>query len=471
MHNVIHCPALPSENLARAHNIDLNIVLQQISDDCLQTSLEVKCTYIMEPSGSEDSLRASSSGLPATSFTTFGMFILDEIHWLTPGATSLPPKYDLVGGAGTYAALGARLVLSDAPASASDAKAVSWIVDVGSDFPIQVRNAIESWKTDCVFREDTTRLTTRAWNGYGEHEYRGFRYLTPKKRLEVSSLNDKQIRSRSFHMVCSAERCQELVQSLVQARTERDIEELPVIVWEPVPDLCSPAELTKLQQAAKDCTVISPNSVELRMFFPDQLAAAQEQLVHQLLGLDKHDNSQSSQPHTIVREGADGCTLYITSSTKEPGSVPARSIHLPAYHTTTSDPTAIDSAKRVSDPTGGGNTFLGALSLALILPPSNTNTQARTGNPRNRPVTALIQQRLNLVSRVEDSGLRNAAIQLVVAAVHALIAASYAIEQNGVPSPSISEDGATELWNGTSFMARTERYLDREADMIMQQME
>lgn len=418
-----------------------------------------------------DSLDSFTMNSPLVSFTTFGMFILDEIHWLSHGPTSPPPKYNLVGGAGTYAALGARLVLSDAPAFAKDAKEVSWIVDVGSDFPLQVRKTIDSWNTDCIFREDTARLTTRAWNGYGDQEHRDFRYLTPKKRLEVSSLNIRQIKSRSFHMVCSPERCHELASSLKRARTEQGVDETPVVVWEPIPDLCTPAELTNLQQAAKHCTVISPNSAELKMFFPDEHGATQQHLVHQLLRLDKHNHSQGSIPHAIIREGADGCTIYVVLPPDELGVIATQPIHLPAYHTTACDPTAIDSATRVSDPTGGGNTFLGALSLALTLSPLMASTPTPAGNDMpSRPLTALIQQHLKL-----NPGLQAAAsghiIQLVTATIYALIAASYAIEQNGVPSLARSENGDTELWNGTSLMARTERYLHREASMITKQIE
>lgn len=51
--------------------------------------------------------------------------------------------------------------------------AVSWIVDKGSDFPSDMMDLISSWDTGCVVREDKGRLTTRAWNGYGENEKRG----------------------------------------------------------------------------------------------------------------------------------------------------------------------------------------------------------------------------------------------------------------------------------------------------------
>ena len=73
-----------------------------------------------------------------------------------------------MGGAGTYAAIGARLV-----AGSEHSRSVGWIVDIGSDFPCEFRRTLESWQTSCLFREDESRLTTRAWNGYGPGEHRG----------------------------------------------------------------------------------------------------------------------------------------------------------------------------------------------------------------------------------------------------------------------------------------------------------
>ena len=97
-------------------------------------------------------------------FCTFGMFIIDEIEYTGDHA----PAKSIMGGAGTYAALGARLV-----AGREHAGQVSWIVDAGSDFPPHFRTQLQNWETGCVLRTDNSRLTTRAWNGYGENEYRG----------------------------------------------------------------------------------------------------------------------------------------------------------------------------------------------------------------------------------------------------------------------------------------------------------
>jgi hypothetical protein len=89
----------------------------------------------------------------------------DEIHWLD----GRPPSLDVLGGAGSYTAVGARLFCGP-PASS---KAVGWIVDCGSDFPADVRATIEDWRTSCLMRETPERLTTRARNDYGANDFRG----------------------------------------------------------------------------------------------------------------------------------------------------------------------------------------------------------------------------------------------------------------------------------------------------------
>lgn len=58
-------------------------------------------------------------------------------------------------------------------AGPTHARSVSWIVDVGSDFPSETLAVIKSWGTNCAIREDHSRLTTRAWNGYHPNEKRG----------------------------------------------------------------------------------------------------------------------------------------------------------------------------------------------------------------------------------------------------------------------------------------------------------
>lgn len=113
-------------------------------------------------------------------FCTLGMFIIggSPIDCETQGPNHTtddiefpPPREavkDILGGAGSWSALGARL-FSPPPKSES----VGWVVDAGSDFPLELRQIIQSWETSCVLRETTNRRTTRGHNIYGENEERG----------------------------------------------------------------------------------------------------------------------------------------------------------------------------------------------------------------------------------------------------------------------------------------------------------
>lgn len=97
-------------------------------------------------------------------FVTMGMFIVDEIHFKPPK----PPEIDILGGAGSWSVIGARL-FRPPPTS----KNVGWIVHRGSDFPDKLSDQIESWQTNCNLIDTPDRLTTRGWNSYGDDEARG----------------------------------------------------------------------------------------------------------------------------------------------------------------------------------------------------------------------------------------------------------------------------------------------------------
>lgn len=113
-------------------------------------------------------------------FCSMGMFILGmqlSLNSTEPRLTqpddidfggTRPKVENALGGAASFAVAGARLV-----SGKQHARALSWIVDVGSDFPADVLETLRAWDTNCLFREDKTRLTTRAWNGYGPNEKRG----------------------------------------------------------------------------------------------------------------------------------------------------------------------------------------------------------------------------------------------------------------------------------------------------------
>lgn len=365
---------------------------------------------------------------------------------------------DILGGAGTYSALGARL-LSPGPLSTS----VGWIVDRGSDFPPALDELISTWGTSVLIRDTPDRLTTRGWNGYDEHQNRAFKYLTEKKRVTADDLTPELLTSRSFHMVCSPTRCQQLVTGIKKRRSAMVTSEgnslpRPVFVWEPVPDLCTTDELLNCTNTLPMVDICSPNHTELAGFMGDTgldpetgeiSAIAIERSCEQLLA------SMPLQSFAlVVRAGEKGCYLARNGGRKrtrrstgkrkkasamvhgslqldmdmealfagllqdEEGMVAEAEIEVdpgverwvPAYHT---------DKEKVVDPTGGGNTFLGGLAVAMARGKS-----------------------------------------LEEAAAWASVAASFAIEQVGPPVLGTDEEGK-ETWNGVRVDERFEEFKNR----------
>lgn len=429
----------------------------------------------------------------------------DEIEYPPPR----PPQKDILGGAGSYSALGARL-FSPAPLTS---KTVGWIVDQGSDFPPAITSLIDSWGTSALLRHDTSRLTTRGWNGYvDEQETRAFKYTTPKKRLTAADLSGTPLlHSRSFHMVCSADRCRELVGDIIALRKDEAPPEdseggggytRPIIIWEPVPDLCTPDELLKLTNCFPLVDVCSPNHSELAAFMGDSgvdpetgeiSTAAVERACEQLLG-----SMPLSSFTLVIRAGEKGCYIARNGGRRKPNATtsstsaantkdgkgnnqrgdqrrrkalghrgglqpdtdmmslfagllqeqsgeggedeeptfsfirdedneveidPGLDRWMPAYWTK-------EHGDKVVDPTGGGNTFLGGLAAALA--------RGKT---------------------MEE------------AASWGSIAASFAIEQVGVPTlgrneeqdddDDDKEEEEKETWNGVTVNSRLQEYYER----------
>jgi hypothetical protein len=113
-----------------------------------------------------------------------------------------------------------------------------------------------------------------------------FRYTTPKLRLDHTSLNDELLLSKSFHLICSPERCVDLVVNILDRRsgTAGGIDlKRPLFIWEPVPDLCVVSELGACRKALDYVDVVSPNHAELCGFF----------------GVGPHGNRGDIGEHTI----------------------------------------------------------------------------------------------------------------------------------------------------------------------------
>lgn len=189
----------------------------------------------------------------------------------------------------------------------------------------------------------------------------------------------------------------------------------PLFVWEPVPDLCIPDELNNCYEALQYVDVISPNHVELASFFGEDISLDDTKLLGRLCN-DLHTNGFRGSGAVVVRTGKRGC--YVAEG--------ARDTALPAYYTPVDDVGENSlSSEKVVDPTGGGNAFLGGFCVAL----------ARG-------------------CQIEDLSI------VETAAVYGSVAASFAIEQVGMPKLGSSDDG-TELWNGASAFARLHEFEQR----------
>ncbi|KAF8534556.1 PfkB family carbohydrate kinase-like protein [Trichophaea hybrida] len=284
-------------------------------------------------------------------FTTLGMFIIDEIHYGPPSDRKV--ANNVIGGAGTYGVVGARL-FSPPPLS----KTIGWIVDAGYDFPADCFAQLEALQTHLVLRQTPERLTTRGWNSYESGDQRAFRYTTPKKRLEaIDLIKCGLVGAKCVHLICSPARAEGLRNQLFDSlgldlNNSQDSPEAPIVVWEPVPDLCTPKHRDGLMATLKLVDVVSPNHDELAGFFGDQTlpgASGEWETIEYLATLLlKSGVGANDEGAVIVRAGKNGCLV----ASRQRGMV-----RLPAYYESTQD----GNHEKVVDPTGGGNTFIGDL--------------------------------------------------------------------------------------------------------------
>lgn len=257
-------------------------------------------------------------------------------------------------------------------------------------------------------------------------------------RLDQDSLPEQLLYAKAFHFVCSGKRCRDLIDGILSRRAadqnqRRSISERSLFVWEPMPDLCSPEEIDNFRQAIREVDIVSPNSEELAGFFVGK-PRSQADMAAEVLGWGI---GLSANGILIVREGRNGCSAFSRG----------KKIHLRAYHNPTEE-----SQSRVIDPTGGGNAFLGALSIAL------------TGHicPQVAEVDDLLQLDRQLIWEPFTN--------LTTSLVFATVAASFVIEQPGTPIHGLGEHDS-ETWNGEGFGDRLRTYFRREKAYLRRQIE
>jgi sugar/nucleoside kinase (ribokinase family) len=227
-----------------------------------------------------------------------------------------------------------------------------------------------------------------------------------------------------------------LVRGILERRKGAEVDKhshtaRPLFIWEPMPDLCTPEHIDSFKQAVQQVDIVSPNSEELAGFFAGQ----RKSLEDMASDVVEWGIGPSTSGSLVVREGKDGCSAFSKR----------HRIHLTAYHTP-----VVESQSKVVDPTGGGNAFLGALAMALsdgVCPHMDDANQ---------------------LLELDKDPTPEALSDLTLPLVHATIAASFVIEQPGMPTYQVQGDGK-ETWNGECFGSRFGAYLNREAANLRSQ--
>jgi sugar/nucleoside kinase (ribokinase family) len=218
-----------------------------------------------------------------------------------------------------------------------------------------------------------------------------------------------------------------------QAPSTQHAAERPIFVWEPVPDLCTPEEQEKFFEANRVVDVVSPNHLELGMMF-DQLgwtveSEESQSLVQKIIDSGIGPNGDGC---LAIRAGKDGSYAYSKD----------RKIWLPAYH----QPDAPGSTA-VLDPTGAGNSFLGALAQGMVT----------AGREPFKVIESVLSPSESWTKAMKAWGNRQ---DLPLALICATVAAGFVVEQIGVPQISAAGNGK-ELWNQSEFTERVRLYTQR----------
>nr|XP_019048574.1 hypothetical protein I302_02346 [Kwoniella bestiolae CBS 10118]OCF27504.1 hypothetical protein I302_02346 [Kwoniella bestiolae CBS 10118] len=299
------------------------------------------------------------------------------------------------------------------------------IIDQGEDFPDHFLNTLMRYGKDMIWFRKREGKTTRALNIYSGGKvgegHQSFKYLSPQLNLLPRDLIlppspfAEPYLPEYVHMVCNTLRARLIVDEMEAIRLNGIGDDAigkgwdAKLVWEPMPSCCVPSELENILSLARAFHTISPNLLELQSILDIPSSShptkgdAEEAVTsfHALLaGRYTHEGI----PSAIVRCGELGSYTY---SSQWVGWVPA-------YYTN-------DQQDKVVDPTGGGNSFLGGLVAGLLISEGD----------------------------------------MKIASIYAATAASFAIEQRGLPKLISTEQG--ERWNDQDVWERL-RELARRVD-------
>ncbi|KNZ57978.1 hypothetical protein VP01_2024g4 [Puccinia sorghi] len=271
-----------------------------------------------------------------------GMFILDSFKYTCDySSTHIPalvPGEWYIGGGGTYATVGARMWLPP--------ERIAMVIHPGHDFPRKITDQLEGYsRTLFTFLSDPTHPeTTRALNTY-TNERREFEYLTTKRQVRLDELySAKSVPPRYVHVICSPMR---LLQ-IMQEREARFPGWQVQWIWEPVPESCTPSNLSKVQECVnKSMVVFSPNDLEASELLGRPSAPSSAEAIE---AIADHFHCMGF-PAVVIRSGKRGAFVI---------GAPLGSQSLQRFWV----PPLIQDQSLVVDQTGAGNAFLVASPLS-----------------------------------------------------------------------------------------------------------
>ncbi|KAJ3578447.1 hypothetical protein NPX13_g2124 [Xylaria arbuscula] len=330
-------------------------------------------------------------------FVSMGMTILDELRF-----SHQKTAYDMPGGSGLFAALGARLFKPG-----SEAADVGCVIAAGCNMPDSLLSLLKSWGLTLLVLTDPDKLFTRGLLEYLDDGFGGtrFTYVTPPLKPETRQLNASSLLyAKSFHFLALPSDLQDQVNTLLRLREEHGIMERPLIVWEPAPKGCDSNELEAHRDACALVDVISPNHIELHRLFngksEEDVEFSKDAIMTQAGAFVDAGIGPNGTGLIVVRCGYHGA--MVLSRNCEPRWASA-------YYGKDDE--------NVVDATGAGNAFLGAFAVTFT-----------------------------------DTG------DAWAACMKGSIAASYAIEQFGPPTLTIEKP---ELWNKSDPLRRLEELIAR----------
>ncbi|KAH7138469.1 Ribokinase-like protein [Dendryphion nanum] len=306
---------------------------------------------------------------------------------------------DIIGGSGTFVTLGQRIF-------ANNPLTVGCLVVAGEDFPKDIESGLQKLGVKLVLKRKEGENSSRGLLKYKDDTFgaKSFTYTCGPLRASPKDLEGTTLLgAKAVHFFATPEEILVQVPELVRLREQRGTVQRPLVVWEPLPASCKVENMQKFVDACKLVDVFSPNHLEMVSLFTDNPATGLsggdlEGYGEQLL---KSPIGPTGDGILIVRSGEYG-SLSMSSS--------SRAKWLPPFY-------EVGSSK-VVDPTGAGNTFLGGYIFGWHA----THSQ-------------------------------NEAIY------HGHVAASYALEQIGLPI--LDKEGDQELWNGVAAMDRLAEYKAR----------